>query len=43
MAEIVEGPKRFSFIVRETAKRILRHENAILGLVLIALIGGMGL
>jgi ribose/xylose/arabinose/galactoside ABC-type transport system permease subunit len=40
MAEIVERPR--SATLRETARRILGHENAILALVLFAIIGAMG-
>lgn len=43
MAEIVEKPKPFSDVVREMARRFFRHENAVLAVVLVALIGGMAL
>lgn len=41
MAEIVERPRGYRNTAREIAKRFFRHENAILVVVLIALIGGM--
>lgn len=37
MAEIVEKPKAFSATAQEVAKRVLRHENA----VLIMILGGI--
>jgi len=40
MPEAVERPEAVT--ARETAKRIFRHENAVLAIVLGALIGGMG-
>ncbi|MBA7620272.1 Ribose import permease protein RbsC [subsurface metagenome] len=39
MAEIVEKPKRFS--AREVARRVFRHENAILVVILIAIVAGI--
>lgn len=42
MAEIVERPKPPSETAKDIARRFLRHENAVLGVVLIALIGVMG-
>jgi len=42
MAEIVEKPKPPSVTARDIARRFFRHENAVLGVVLIALIGVMG-
>jgi putative xylitol transport system permease protein len=42
MAEIVEEPKPRRITARETAKRIFRHENAVLIIVLGALIGTFG-
>jgi len=41
MAEIIEGPRGYRDAAREIAKRFFRHENAVLVLVLIALMGGM--
>jgi ribose/xylose/arabinose/galactoside ABC-type transport system permease subunit len=41
MAETVEKPKPFSVTVRETAKRFFRNENAILVIVLVALVAAM--
>jgi len=42
MTEIIERPKPSIALARDTAKRFFRHENAVLALVLVALIGGMG-
>lgn len=42
MTEIAEKPKPFSDTVKDIAKRFFRHENSILFIVLVALIGGMG-
>ena len=42
MAEIVEKPKPFTAVARETAGRVFRHENAALTGVLIVLIFGIG-
>jgi ribose/xylose/arabinose/galactoside ABC-type transport system permease subunit len=41
MAEIIEKPKPLSDTARGIAKRFFRHENAVLGIVLIALIGAL--
>lgn len=43
MAEIIGRPRPFRVTAREFARRFLRHENAVLGIVLIALIGGLGI
>ena len=41
MAEIVEKPKSFSATAKDIAQRFFRHENAVLIIVLIALIAAM--
>lgn len=41
MAEIVERPRGYRNTAREIANRFFRHENAVLVVVLIALMGGM--
>ena len=41
MAEIIEKPRDYRNTAREMAKGFFRHENAVLAVVLIALIGGM--
>ena len=41
MAEIIEKPKSFSDTAKDVARRFLRHENAVLIVVLIALIAGL--
>ena len=42
MAEFIESPKAYRETAREMAKRFFRHENAVMAVVLIALIFGMG-
>ena len=42
MAEIVERPQARSERAKDVAKRLLRYENAVLIIVLVALIGGLG-
>ena len=42
MAEIVEGPKPVRVTARETARRFFGHENAVLVIVLVALIAAFG-
>lgn len=43
MAEIVERPKSYSDIAKETAKRVFKHENAALIIVLGILIGAFSI
>jgi len=43
MAEIIERPRGYRGTAGEMAKRFIRHENAILLIALIALIGGIAL
>ena len=43
MAEIEEKYKPMGSTARDIAQRVLRHENAVLIVVLIALVGGMGI
>jgi putative xylitol transport system permease protein len=42
MGEVIEKPKPSGAAARDIARRLFRHENGILIIVLIALIGGMG-
>jgi len=42
MAEIVEKPKSFSATAKDIAKRIFRHENAVLIIILVGLIAMFG-
>jgi len=41
MAEMVERPKSFIDRAKDIARRVIRHENAALGIVLAAIIAGM--
>ena len=43
MAEIEEKDKPIGSTVRDIARHVLRHENAVLIVILIALVGGMGI
>jgi len=41
MAEVVEKPKSFSATAQEVAKRVFRHENAILIIILVGIMAAM--
>lgn len=41
MAEIIKRPKPVTATAKDIAKRIYRHENAVLSMILMALIGGL--
>ena len=43
MAEITERPKPVTATAKDIARRFFRQENAVLGIVLVGLIGGMGI